>query len=170
MDIDYSSYFPIKEYYEKVVMPIDKKFRHTKKDKFVCCLHNDTDPSLGIMNTKQKGEVFHCFGCNSWGDIIVLHKRVSLKYFGKNIDDELCKRELCNIFGVDYNSLPKEEYKIENIRDKEIRKELAMRNALKKFDIADFRNGFIEGKIEGKPLGYFNNLLIKMIDESGKDE
>lgn len=170
MEIDYSKYFPIKDYYEKVVMPLDKKFRKTKGDKFVCCLHDDTDPSLGIISSKKKGELFHCFGCNSWGDIIVFHKRVSLKYFGKSLDDELCKRELCELFGVDYNSLPKEDYVIENIRDKNIRKELAMREALDKFDISDFRNSFIEGKMENKGVDYFNTLLIRMVSEVKKDE
>lgn len=170
MDIDYSRYFPIKDYYLKVVVPLDKKFKNYKGDKFICCLHNDTDPSLGIIKSKKKGEIFHCFGCNSWGTIIELHKRVSLKYFNKRLDDELCKRELCEIFEIDYSSLPKEEYIIENIADKDIRKELAMRDALSRFDISDFRNSFIEGKMEGKGVGYFNSLLIKMIDEVKKNE
>lgn len=170
MNIDYSKYFPIRGYYEKVVMPLDKRFRHQKKDMYICCLHGDTDPSLGVLNTK-KGEIFHCFGCNSWGNILDLHKRVSLKYFNKRLDDELCKRELCQIFGVDYSSLPREDdYTIENVKDKDVRKELAMRDALNKFDISDFRSGFIEGKMEGKGVGYFNTLLIRMIDEVKKEE
>ncbi|MGV3076353.1 CHC2 zinc finger domain-containing protein [Clostridium baratii] len=169
MDIDYSRFFPIKDYYEKVVMPLDKKFRHTRKGKFVCCLHDDTDPSLGIIKSKKKGEIYHCFGCNSWGDIINFHKRVSLKYFGRRLDDELCKRELCNIFGIDYAILPKEEYVIENVRDKDIRKELAMRDALGKYNIADFREDIITGKMEGKGIGFFNTILIKMVAEVKKD-
>lgn len=168
MDVDYSKYFPMREYYEKVVMPLNTKFKKSKGDKLVCCLHEDTDPSLGIISSKKKGELFHCFGCNSWGDILVLHKRVSLKYFSKSIDDELCKRELCKIFGVDYNSLPKEDYVIDNVRDKDIRKELALREALDKFDISDFRSSFIRGKIEGKGVDYFNTLLITMVSESMK--
>lgn len=165
MDIDYSKYFPIQEYYEKVVMPLDKKFSYTKKGKFVCCLHNDTDPSLGIIPSKKKGEIFHCFGCNAWGDIIVLHKRVSLKYFNRHLDDELCKRELCKIFGVDYNILPKEVYTVNNTRDKDIRKELALRDALNKYSISDFKQDMIYGKMENKGVDYFNTLLIKMLNE-----
>ena len=163
MDINYSVFFPLKEYYEKVVMPIDKKFRVTKADKFICCLHDDKDPSMGIIKSKKKGEIFHCFGCNSWGTVIDLHRKVSLKYFNKRLDDEAVKRELCAIFGVDYGLLPKEEYSLENSKDKEIRKELAMRDALSRFDIHDFRSKFIEGKMENKGIGYYNTLLVNMI-------
>lgn len=164
MDIDYSKFFPMKDYYEKVVMPLDKKFRYTKKGKYICCLHNDTDPSLGIITSKSKGEIFHCFGCNAWGTILDLHKRVSFKFFNRVLDDESCKRELCNIFNINYKDLPKEECKIEDIGNKDIRKELSIREALKKYDISDFREGFINGKMEGKSLEYFNTLLIKMIE------
>lgn len=166
MDIDYSKYFPIRDYYEKVVMPINKKFRVTKGDKFICCLHDDTDPSMGIIKSKKKGEIFHCFGCNSWGTVIDLHKRVSLKYFNKRLDDDLAKRELCEIFNIRYEALPKEDdYKFENIQDKSVRKQYAMAEALNRFDIADFKNDFIEGKIEGKNIPYFNTLMIRMISE-----
>lgn len=170
MNIKYSDYFPIKDYYEKVVMPLDKKFRHTRKDKFICCLHEDTDPSLGIVHSKSKGEIFHCFGCNSWGTIIDLHKRVSLKYFGRRLDDELCKRELCNIFGINYNTLPKEDYCIDSCRDKDVRKELALRDSYNKFTISDFKDGIIEGKMEGKGIGFFNTLLIQMLDSFKNNE
>lgn len=169
MEVDYSKFFPIEAYYKKIVVPLDKKYRYTKKGKYVCCLHDDTDPSLGIIATKNKGEIFHCFGCNSWGDIVTFHKRVSLKFFKKSLDDELCKRELCEIFSIDYSSLPKEEIIIENVRDKDIRKELAIREALTRYDISDFRDNLISGKMEGRSLGYFNTLLIKILSEIKKE-
>ena len=169
MKIDYSSFFPIKEYYEKVVMPLDNRFRYTKKDKFICCLHGDTDPSMGIIKSK-KGEIFHCFGCNAWGDVLELHKKVSLKYFGKRLDDELCKRDLCRIFNIDYSVLPKEEYSMDKNQDKNIKKELALREALNRFTISDFRTGIIAGKMEGKGIGYFNSLLVQMIDSEKREE
>lgn len=169
MDIDYSKYFPIREYYEKVVMPISKRFRVTKGDKFICCLHDDTDPSMGIIHSKKKGEIFHCFGCNSYGTIIDLHKRVSLKYFGKRLDDDLAKRELCNIFNISYKDLPKEDdYVLEKSDDKDIKKEYAMREALKRYDISDLKNDFVAGKMEGKGVPYFNTLIIRVIDEMNK--
>lgn len=171
IDIDYGKYFPLKDYYEKVIMAIDKRFKYPKKDMFICCLHEDTDPSMGIVHSKKKGEQFHCFGCNAWGNIVDLHKKVSLKYFGKNLDNEQVRRELCNIFGVDYKTLPSEDdFSINNVTDKNVRKELALREALNKYTILDFKRDFIEGKIRGESISYFNTLLINMIDIENKEE
>lgn len=166
MAIDFGDYFPIEEYYDKVVKPIDKRFNTSKNGKFICCLHDDKDPSLGIIHNKSKGEVFHCFGCNAWGTVVDLHKRVSLKYFRKSIDDNMAIRELCDLFGVDYKSLQLEETpSFDSVADKDIRKELAMREALNRFGIDDFREGIIQGKIEGRGIPYFNSLLVMMINE-----
>lgn len=172
MDIDYSNYFPIKEYYEKVVMPLNSRFKYTKKDKFVCCLHSDSDPSLGIVYSKSKGEMFHCFGCNAWGTVLDLHRRVSLKYFNKSLDDEQIKRELCMIFGVSYESLPKEgdDYDLSKVGNKDIRKQIAMREAMTRYDISDLKSDIINGKLERRSVGYFNTLIIKMINERAKEQ
>lgn len=171
MVVDYGKYFPIKDYYEKVVIPLNKRFKFVKKDKYVCCLHNDTDPSLGIIHSKSKGEIFHCFGCNAWGTVIDLHKKVSLKYFKKNLDDEQAKRELCSIFGLSYDELPNEnDYDIDKVGNKDVRKELAMREAMGRYDLSDFKSDIIAGKMEGKGVAYFNTLVVRMIDEKRKSE
>lgn len=162
-NIDYSKIFPLKDYYAKVVVPLDSKFSVIKADKYICCLHEDKDPSLGILHSKSSGEVFHCFGCNAWGNVIDLHKKVSYKYFGKNLDEEQAKRELCKIFGIDYNSLPKEENLGGNNRDREVKKILAFNESLNKFNFSDYKYNFIEGKLAGKGVQYFNNLMVAMI-------
>lgn len=171
MDIDYGKYFSIRDYYEKIIMPIDKKFKYPKKDMFICCLHGDTDPSMGVVHSKKKGEQYHCFGCNAWGNIVDLHQKVSLKYFKKNLDTEQSKRELCKIFGVDYNILPKEDdYSIGNDVDKNVRRALAFKESLNNYTISDFNRDFIEGKIRGEGVSYFNTLLINMLDIVNKEE
>lgn len=163
MKVDYGEYFPIAEYYEKIVIPLDSRFKRSKKGMFVCCFHDDTDPSLGIIHSKDKGEIFHCFGCNAWGNIIDLHKKVSLKYYKKHIDDERAILELCGIFGVDVSELPNN--KNENNGDRYIRRQLAMREAMGRFDVPYFHRKLVEGKMDGKDVPYFNTLLVKMIDE-----
>ena len=168
MKVDYGEYFPIAEYYKKVVVPLDKRFRNIRKDKFVCCLHDDTDPSLGIIHSKDKGEIFHCFGCNAWGNVVDLHKRVSLKYFNKYIDEDRAVKELSDIFGINYKDLPSTEDALVNDEDKDIRKQLAMREAMNSFDSAYFQQKIIEGKLEGKSIPYFNTLLVRMIDSEKK--
>lgn len=165
--VDYSGIFPIAEYYKKVVVPLGKRFQTYKKDKFVCCLHDDTDPSFGIIQTKDNGEIFHCFGCNAWGNVVDLHKRVSLKYFNKSIDSDRALVELCSIFNIDIKEVPREEedFDISSVSDRYVRRQLAMRNANTRFDIGDFQRGIVDGKISDKGIPYYNTLLVRMINE-----
>lgn len=167
LNIDYGKWFPIEEYYEKVVIPLDSRFKKRKKGMFVCCFHDDTDPSLGIIYSKDKGEIYHCFGCNAWGNIIDMHKKVSRKYFRKSIGDERAIKELCEIFNVDPSELPKVT-NVEDITDKEVRKQLAIAEAMNHIDVGYFQNKIIEGKMENKGIPYYNTLLIRMIDEYNK--
>lgn len=144
-------------------MPLDSRLKKKKKEMYVCCLHDDTDPSLGIIHSKDGEEIYHCFGCNSWGNIIKLHKRVELKYHNRYINEDRAVQELCELFGVDYNSLPKEN--VEDITDKDIRRQIAMAEAMNRFDISHFQHGLVRGKLEGKGIPYFNTLMVRMIDE-----
>lgn len=165
--MDYSNIFPIEEYYRRVVMPLDKKFKVVKGDKFICCLHDDNDPSMGIIKSKKKGELFHCFGGCGSGTVVDLHKRVSLIYFKKRLDEESAIRELCSIFEKDYSSIPQED--VVNISDRYVLREMAIQESLTSFDISDFRHGIIDGKMEGKGVDYFNSLMVKMIDKLKED-
>lgn len=168
--IDYSKYFSIDDYYKKVVMPINSRFRYVKNGKYICCLHGDTDPSMGVIYSKKKGEIFHCFGCNAWGNIVDLHMKVSRIYFKKNLDYEEARRDLCRIFNIDYARLPSEEDGSVKSKNKDVSKELAMREAMGNFDISDLKEGILVGKIEGKSIAYFNSLVIRMIDSSSRKE
>lgn len=168
--MDYSSYFPLGEYYRRVVFPLGSRFRVSKRGMYVCCLHDDHDPSLGILRSKKGGEVFHCFGCNAWGNVIDLHKKVSLKYFGRVLDDELCRRELCSIFGIEYSSLPAlgVSSSVDNT-DRSIRREMALRESLDRYSVADFRADIIAGKVGGRGIDYFNSSLVRLIDSFKSD-
>lgn len=158
----YKDYFSILEYYRKVVQPTNRKY-HTKGDKLmVCPLHNDHDPSIGIVLGKDGDELFHCFGCGQWGNIVDLHVRVSKRLFNKYLSDEDALKDLCRIFNVDYDKLPKEDLNKDiNIG---VRQELALEKSIEKFDISDFKSMLMEGKLKGKGVGYFNTVLMIMID------
>lgn len=161
--MDYSKYFPILEYYEKVVIPINPRRYRIKNEKMmVCPLHNDHDPSLGLIPNKKE-EIFHCLGCGQWGSIVDLHIRVCKRHFKKYMSEEEAVRDLCRIFGVDYNTLPKPDLNREV--DKDIRQEVALAESIEKFDISDFRNLFLEGKQKKKGIGYFNTLTMIMLNE-----
>lgn len=167
--MNYNSYFPIVEYYKKVVEPLNPERYKVKSDKmFVCPLHDDHDPSLGLIKSK-KGDMVHCFGCGFWGDIIKFHKTVSRRQLKKVISDEEALKELCNIFKKDYNSVPKSS-SLGVTADSGASKELAVDDAIEDFDIGDFQKLMFDGKREKKPIGYFNAVVMTMVDAVKKEE
>lgn len=169
--MNYKKYFPVREYYKKYIVPIDPGKFKTVKDKMVCPLHNDHDPSLGTVNSKAEGEICHCFGCNFWGNIIELHQKVNRKYYKKYLTDDEAKHDLCRIFDIKYESLPIEE--TSKVLDKDIRQEMEMARALERFDIGDFQQMIIEGKRNKSGIAYFNTLIMSMLNEvkqSGEED
>ena len=160
---DYSSYFPILEYYRLFVQPMNPSRYKIKNEKMmVCPLHNDHDPSMGIMESKSRGEVYHCFGCGSWGDVVDLHIGVMKRLKGIYMSYDEALRDLCRIFSVNYEDIPKSSEKEE---DSQILQEIALEEAMERFDVSDYRELFLEGKRKKKSIAYFNTLTMIMVNE-----
>lgn len=167
--MNYNSYFPIIEYYKKVVQPIDNQRYKVKSDKmFVCPLHDDHDPSLGLIESKN-GDMVHCFGCGFWGDIVKLHKTFVRRQSRRVISDDEAIRELCGIFGEKYENVPKPE-NTEGSKDGGARKEVAVNEAVECFDIGDFYRLIQDGKRQKKSIGYFNAVVMTMVDSCRGEE
>lgn len=162
--MDYSDKFPIIDYYKKVVSPVNPRKYWVKNDKMmVCPLHDDINPSMGIIRSKEGKETYHCFGCNSWGNIVDLHRRVSKRLFNKYLSEEAALRDLCRIFGVKYEEVA-EECNEEDSFDADIRRDMAMQKAMENFDISDFRDMIRRGKVKKKGVAYFNTIVMFMVD------
>ena len=164
-----STYFSIVEYYKKVVQPLNPAHYRIKSDKMmVCPLHDDVNPSMGIIMNGKGEELYHCFGCNRWGNVVELHKAVSRRLFKKYLSDDEALKDLCRVFNVDYvlvsDSIQESE------KDEDIRQEVAIREAMDRFDIADYQRMFTEGKLKKKPIAYFNTLTMMMIAEMKESE
>lgn len=160
---DYSSYFPILEYYRLFVQPMNPSRYKIKNEKMmVCPLHNDHNPSMGIMESKSRGEVYHCFGCGSWGDVVDLHIGVMKRLKGIYMSYDEALRDLCRIFSVNYEDIPKSSEKEE---DSQILQEIALEEAMERFDVSDYRELFLEGKRKKKSIAYFNTLTMIMVNE-----
>lgn len=163
----YKDYFPIIDYYKKVVKPINSKRFWLKSDKMmVCPLHDDINPSMGIILNSEGDELFHCFGCNQWGNVVDLHKKVSRKLLKRYLSDEETLKDLCRIFNVPYEKVS--EIGSKEIEDDDIRQEVAIQSAIDKYDISDFRRMFMEGKLKKKSIGYFNTITMMMVNELKK--
>jgi len=163
----YKDYFSIIEYYKKVVVPFNPRKYKVKSDKMmVCPLHDDVNPSMGIIKGKDGEELFHCFGCNQWGNIIELNKKVNRRLFKKYLSDEESLKDLCRLFNVSYDEVAETANKE---IDEGIQFEMAIQSAKDRFDISDLKDKFIEGKIKGKNVGYFNALIMMMINELKKE-
>lgn len=162
--LKYKDYFPIVEYYKKVVQPVNPSHYRIKSDKMmVCPLHDDINPSMGVMNSKGDKELFHCFGCNQWGDVVDLHIRVSRKLFKKYLSEEEAIKDLCRIFNVPFEKFEK-ELNMATL-DADIKQEIALRDNMGKFDISDFREMYIKGKLNKKSVAYFNTITMMMVNE-----
>lgn len=165
--MNYSKYFPVREYYQKFIIPINPQRYKMTSDKMVCPVHNDHDPSLGTVKSKD-GETCHCFGCNFWGNVVELHQRVNSRHFKKYMSDEEAKKDLCRIFDISYDSLPVEEDS--STLEKGLRQEIELGKAIERFDIGDFQQLITEGKRKKKGVAYFNTLTMMMISEIKEDE
>lgn len=167
---NYSKYFPVLDYYRKFVIPMNLKRYWIKQDKLlVCPIHPDHDPSLGIIKTKNGGEVLHCFGCNYVAkSIINFHQDVCRIKQKRYISEEDAIYELCSIFNIDYATLPKELVSTEV--DKDLKQEVELVESISKFDISDYKHFILEGKRKKKGVGYFNTLMMTMLNEVKKGE
>ena len=67
-----------------------------------------------------------------------------------------------------YEDIPVEG--LSNLADKGSRQELALDEALEKFDIGDFQRLIYEGKVNKKPIGYFNAVIMTMVDSCKEGE
>lgn len=145
-------------------MPVSKGYRIKSDKMMVCPLHNDINPSLGVIKGKKGEEIYHCFGCNRYGNIVKFHKDVTLSLFKRHISEEESLKELCNIFNVSYDIFS-DTQSLENSDDTYVKLELAIQKSDDSFDLYDFKRMMIEGKINGKSVNYFNTITMVMINE-----
>lgn len=95
----------IPAYYNIRVVPLGEKFEAFDFDNnrtVICPLHDDHDPSLGLMKDRNLPKVmlYHCLGCGSVGNVVRLHQRIESEYHGRDISVKEACLELCEIFGI----------------------------------------------------------------------
>lgn len=108
----------IPDYYERYIKPLDKRFAEYNfygSRTVICPIHNDTDPSMGLINHRFLSDVkiYHCFGCGASGTIIRLHQYIQDLYYNKKLtEDESCK-DLASLFNIpldDFDEIAEDDY------------------------------------------------------------
>ena len=158
----------IPDYYDKVVHKIEPKFAArslTVSRTVICPLHDDNDPSLGLMNHRHlKGVRFYnCFVCNSTGTIIRLHQRIVSKYEDRKINDEQACYELAKMFNIPLEGI--EETSEDDFEKRYIRKMMDIDTHLKDYTVRDYSNELLKLRKESQvvDLKQVNKASIKMI-------
>lgn len=96
----------IADYYERYIKPLDKRFSEYNlysNRTVICPLHDDTDPSFGLINHRFYSgvKIYHCFGCGASGTIIRLHQLIQDKYHNIKLTDEEACKSLADLFEID---------------------------------------------------------------------
>lgn len=160
------------DYYDKCVQPLDDRFKpHSfRTEKLVlCCFkdHQDINPSMGYMKSRNNGKVklYHCFGCGKTGDVIKMHQSVEYEYHNRKLDRKEACYDLARIFGLElgeFEELGETDYD-KRYSQSLIRIEKAQNNYSKK----SFTKELLEIRKSGKVLldgpGSINNASVKLI-------
>lgn len=156
------------EYYARYIKPLHKRFENGtlgRHSLVICPLHDDTDPSLGLMQHRFfKGvSLYHCFGCNASGSVIRLHQHIQKKYYNREIkEDEACK-ELASLFNIpleDFDELAEEDY------EERFNRNIAKLDKMQeKYTKRDFERELLEIRKnkKGVNLSLVNSACVKMI-------
>lgn len=176
---DGSHLVTIKEYYEKCVVPKDNKFRVSLPDvggrKGVCPLHDDIGPSFGVLNGRDGRERYNCFGCQSFGHVVDLHKNIVFRFEKRKLTFKEAAYEILDLFSIDKTVV---ESSIQNLGDSlEVdnssvearRHRQAQELVWEKYTAEDFRKDIVNGMIAGKDAAYFNVALHKITGEAVKE-
>ena len=157
----------IEDYYRDNIIPLDIKFKGqvlTPKHLAICPIHEDTDPSFGLMKARNQEGVYlyHCFGCNQTGDIVSLHQKVQKNFKDRKLSVDEASKELCKIFNIPIptaNDLIDESPEI-----KYMKKFNSIDKAINKYSESEFNRNLMSMRMTGKiDLNKLNFECVKLI-------
>lgn len=156
----------IQDYYLLNITPLHEKFTHYKlspSQLAICPLHNDHDPSFGIIKRKfpEGSYSFHCFGCGKAGTVIRLHQLVSVMYNNKELTVNEACTELCSLFGIPIPNL--EEIADDDYEKLFYKKYQELDRLGSGYSSKDFSNDILAVRKNGVTLDAINSACVKLI-------
>lgn len=166
---------PIEEYYLRRVYPLGTKYQvsvpRTGKGLGLCPLHEDLAPSMGIVQGRDGRERFNCFGCESYGHIVDLHRKVENRHHGRRMSNDQSARELISMWHLDLDMFL--EHVLDDgeldtdVRGRELRRKRDKEAIYARYDSTMFRSDLLKALSEGKGTAYYNALLMKVTEAHG---
>ena len=94
------------DYYNRYIAPFSPSYSRGYSgigSKVVCPFHEDLAPSMGVLeDSKNKVQIFHCFGCGTKGTVITLHERFCKEHKGMELKSHVdYVKSLANMYGVE---------------------------------------------------------------------
>lgn len=180
--------YTIKEFYEKCLLNLEvfdsdigkkvKKYSNgfNDKDMAICPLHNDHDPSFGLIKSKKyKGVlVGHCFGCGRVVDVIRLNQQLINKglirreyYLGNQVITYLeSAKLLAEEKNLSLDDIETESLDMDNIQ---IQRELSIRKSRDRYSIRDFQNDLLAIRMSNystsNKVNMINRSLVRILNE-----
>ena len=160
----------VKQYYSDKIRVLDNKFKYAfdnNSERAICPLHNDTDPSFGLMKDKQNKGVtlYHCFGCGMAGNVIRLHQLISQKYLGVTLTDIEAEKELVKGYNlaIDVEKVDSNA-RVDDVYTKKVR---LMRQAEQLYFARDFDKDVLRMRLSDMPveskIAQLNRYTVSMI-------
>lgn len=173
----------IEDYYAQVVVPLHRVYSISipslSGSKGVCPLHEDINPSMGVLLGRNGQEQFNCFGCHATGTVVDFHRQVSESHLtpltsspmGIRQKNDLYARDLLSRFGIDLapvlaqvgtakvtdRTLTEQQAKLQATTEQ-------VRQVHASYSLADYRSSVVDGllSVPVQPRSYFNTLLHRM--------
>lgn len=147
----------LEAYYSVVVSPLRERFSRYSFDKsktVVCPLHDDNDPSLGVIVSRGK-ERFHCFGCGAWGTVVDFAERIKHRYPDAGIGSNI-EKHIFDALGIEPIGGIGEERKEHPL----VTRRRLIEKARKNFGVDDFREGVMDVVRGKEPVGKLDTLIV----------
>lgn len=166
---DGSHIIPIGSYYLAKIAPISGKYARyipdLKGSKGVCPLHDDFRPSFGIVEGRDGRERFNCFGCQSMGNVVDLHRRIVALHGGRQMGVNEAAKDLLNEFGIPLEDV--QSLIVDPLDDLVDGKERVKSKRNVRHTMTQCRAAILTGIYQHEDKEYFDKILFSLLEEQG---
>lgn len=163
------------QYYSDYIRYVDEKFKFAfdRGDKAICPIHEDNDPSFGLMKDKQNKGVmlYHCFGCNRVGNVIRLHQFIEKQYKGNDLEYQEAAEDLAKLYKIEVSEADMQQPKAVDVFTQ---RQMMLRKAQEGYSFKDYQLDMLAlrlgNKTDKQKIMSINRNLVKLINKELSEE